>query len=250
MTSRSPLKNSQYVNVEILGEGSFGKVFKVKDTHDSNKVRAIKRIEIEIIKAPNTNNDSDSKITSSDSSSDSSDPEWKTVSNRSYHSTKTVRSNSDEITTTIISNVIEKTTKISSSIRKTVSRNDEIMVNEAKLLAQLKSSYIIEYVDYFRDENFHYIVTEFANDGDLHKRINHYIKKGKRFSEDIVFFWTTQLLKGIEFLHLNGIIHRDIKPENVFLHDNNIKLGDLGLAREVENISIKMCKRYAHLLGP
>jgi len=38
-------------------------------------------------------------------------------------------------------------------------------------------------------------------------------------------------LKGIKFLHSKDIWHRDIKPANIFLHHNELVLGDLGLAR-------------------
>jgi serine/threonine protein kinase len=76
------------------------------------------------------------------------------------------------------------------------SSNDEMMIKEAKLLKKLKSIYIIKYFDYFREGFFHYIVTELANDGDLAKRIARNKEKGKKFSDDIVIFWATQLLKG------------------------------------------------------
>jgi len=38
-------------------------------------------------------------------------------------------------------------------------------------------------------------------------------------------------LNGIDFLHSKDIWHRDIKPANIFLHRNELVLGDLGLAR-------------------
>jgi serine/threonine protein kinase len=38
-------------------------------------------------------------------------------------------------------------------------------------------------------------------------------------------------LNGIDFLHSKDIWHRDIKPANIFLHRNELELGDLGLAR-------------------
>lgn len=78
------------------------------------------------------------------------------------------------------------------------SSNDEMMVREARLLKKFKSNYIIEYIDYFREGFYHYIVTELANDGDLAKRITRYKEKDKKFSEDIVLFWTNQLLKGTQ----------------------------------------------------
>ncbi|CAN0465423.1 unnamed protein product, partial [Discosporangium mesarthrocarpum] len=44
----------------------------------------------------------------------------------------------------------------------------------------------------------------------------------------------TDVLCGLEFLHLNRICHRDIKPENVLIgEDGRGKLGDFGVAREL-----------------
>ena len=45
-----------------------------------------------------------------------------------------------------------------------------------------------------------------------------------------------QLAKGLEHLHVHGVLHRDLKPENVFLINTvsssspNVKIGDLGIA--------------------
>ncbi|GME67242.1 unnamed protein product [[Candida] boidinii] len=44
------------------------------------------------------------------------------------------------------------------------------------------------------------------------------------------------IIKGLEFLHLNGIIHRDIKPANLLLdHRGNVKLSDFGTAYRISN---------------
>lgn len=39
-----------------------------------------------------------------------------------------------------------------------------------------------------------------------------------------------QILYGIEYAHLNGVIHRDIKPGNILVAEKTIKITDFGLA--------------------
>ena len=44
--------------------------------------------------------------------------------------------------------------------------------------------------------------------------------------------FTMQLLKGLEFCHVNRVMHRDLKPQNILIDSNgNLKIADFGLAR-------------------
>jgi serine/threonine protein kinase len=50
--------------------------------------------------------------------------------------------------------------------------------------------------------------------------------------------WAIEILEGLKFLHDKGIIHFDIKPDNIFLEElDRVKVGDLGLARDIEQIT-------------
>jgi NIMA (never in mitosis gene a)-related kinase len=42
-------------------------------------------------------------------------------------------------------------------------------------------------------------------------------------------------LLGIEYLHKNKILHRDIKSSNLFISNDNLKIGDLGIAKLLTN---------------
>jgi serine/threonine protein kinase len=51
------------------------------------------------------------------------------------------------------------------------------------------------------------------------------------FPEDMLQKLFVELVKGVSWLHLNGIAHRDLKLENVLLdHNQTVKIIDLGLA--------------------
>ena len=57
-------------------------------------------------------------------------------------------------------------------------------------------------------------------------------------SDDEKLRLISQILEGMEYIHNNKYIHRDLKPGNIFLDkENNVKIGDFGLAKNDDNKS-------------
>ncbi|EKX48387.1 hypothetical protein GUITHDRAFT_60560, partial [Guillardia theta CCMP2712] len=62
----------------------------------------------------------------------------------------------------------------------------------------------------------------------------HVIIKKQHFQ--MILKCTTDILKGVEYLHSIRVVHRDLKPANILVFkDLTVKIGDFGLAREFVN---------------
>ena len=110
----------------------------------------------------------------------------------------------------------------------------ESALNEIRILASLSHPNIIGYKEAFFDEKSKTlnIVMEFADDGDIDKKIKDNLKKRNLFSEETIWSWIIQILEGLKYLHENNIMHRDIKCANIFLMKNGLlKLGDLNVSK-------------------
>uniref|UniRef100_UPI0037E7D349 serine/threonine-protein kinase Nek4 n=1 Tax=Semicossyphus pulcher TaxID=241346 RepID=UPI0037E7D349 len=74
----------------------------------------------------------------------------------------------------------------------------------------------------------------FCEGGDLYHRLKQ--QKGDLLAERQVVEWFVQIAMALQYLHERNILHRDLKTQNIFLTKTNIiKVGDLGIARVLEN---------------
>ena len=115
------------------------------------------------------------------------------------------------------------------NISKLNDKEKENALNEIRILASLSHPNIIGYKEAFFDEPSKTIniVMEYADDGDIDKKIKDNLKKRNFFTEDTIWGWIIQILEGLKYLHDNKIMHRDLKCANIFLmKDGILKLGD------------------------
>ena len=77
-------------------------------------------------------------------------------------------------------------------------------------------------------KNYLNIILEYCNGGSL----SNLLKSFKKLNEQLIRKYLTQILKGVEYLHIHNIVHRDIKCANILLNsEGNIKVSDFGEAK-------------------
>ena len=110
----------------------------------------------------------------------------------------------------------------------------EAVLREINVMSTLRHDHIVAYLGPGVVGDRLIIVTEYVSGGSLHGTLEAFqripIHSLKRYLGDI--------LRGLEYLHSNGIVHRDIKPHNVLLMiDGQCKLTDFGTAAELSKIT-------------
>lgn len=87
--------------------------------------------------------------------------------------------------------------------------------------------YILRMLGAFEDEKCTWLVTEYAEGGDLFAlAANSSIK----LNEDEIRRYVWQLLQAVQYLHAHRIGHRDISLENILLLRGSLRLMDFGMA--------------------
>lgn len=108
---------------------------------------------------------------------------------------------------------------------------------EAMNLCQ-KSDYIVSLVDHFEIGDTTYLVSKYAQGGDLFEYCLRQPDQNKWMSEHRARHIIQQIAKGVRDMHKKSLVHFDLKLLNVFVSSNSlypkIKIGDLGLTSHLE----------------
>ena len=107
--------------------------------------------------------------------------------------------------------------------------------NEANLLKELNSKYIVKYIESFEKNNYLNIIMEYCDQGDLCLLLKSKKKTNQLIAEKWVWKLFLQISIGLAYLHKKNILHRDLKSLNIFLKGEfEVKIGDLGVAKKLE----------------
>ncbi|MCP4694794.1 MAG: protein kinase [Desulfobacterales bacterium] len=99
---------------------------------------------------------------------------------------------------------------------------------EAMAMASLRHVNIMDVIDFFEENNQHFLVAEYINGPSLME----VMKRVRQIPLNVSLSVAIQILKGLEHAHNNGVIHRDIKPGNIMFTRNGVlKITDFGVAQ-------------------
>lgn len=101
---------------------------------------------------------------------------------------------------------------------------------EAATTSALNHPNILTVFEFGKEENLHFITTEFVEGETLRDRLK---REALSFTE--ILSIAEQTASALSAAHVAGIVHRDVKPENIMLRaDNLVKVLDFGLAKITE----------------
>jgi len=107
-------------------------------------------------------------------------------------------------------------------------KSEKSIKNEREFLSKLNHPFIVNMICSFQDYDNLYLVMDLLTGGDLRYHICH----KKQFNEEQSRFFSSCILLGLEYIHMNNIIHRDIKPENLVLDDKGyVRITDFGVSK-------------------
>ncbi len=98
--------------------------------------------------------------------------------------------------------------------------NPELLVRlerEARVVAMLHHSNIVQVYDFDTVQGHPYIVMEYVAGLTLSTYMRNLLNINKRMDLDLVSRLMTPLASALQYAHTRGVIHRDIKPSNIIL---------------------------------
>lgn len=111
-------------------------------------------------------------------------------------------------------------------------------IRECEISKRLNHPNVIRYYQFAKERSIHYCISEYVNGGDARKLLAQFLRSGSRINYRIVCYIISEVAKGLDYIHHQGLVHRDVKPGNILLmKSGEVKLGDFGLSIPIRNFS-------------
>ncbi len=92
----------------------------------------------------------------------------------------------------------------------------------------------MKFENWIQKEDRFYLILEYCNSKDLGTFFRKMKKEHKITEEMHILSYFKQVVNGFSGLRANNIIHRDLKPTNIMVHNNILKISDLGLSKRTK----------------
>lgn len=115
----------------------------------------------------------------------------------------------------------------------------KLLKSEVSIMHDINHPNILHLFEFLKSKENYYLVIQFCNQGDMEQ---HMRNKGiKFFEEKAAVLLLKQIMNGFAELRSRKILHRDFKLANIFLHNDQVIIGDFGFAKSgVEVTSTKL----------
>jgi serine/threonine protein kinase len=135
--------------------------------------------------------------------------------------------------------------------KKTTDDERALAARLVTLSGHIESPYVIRTLDIFHHGPDLFLVTEYADLGDLDSIIRCMAEKRSKFTESDIWRVVFCVAAGLDYLHTkHRVIHRDIKPANIFVSQFDVKIGDLGLVCSMDDPSDTSSVGTPYYLSP
>ncbi|KAH9487012.1 Serine/threonine-protein kinase BCK1/SLK1/SSP31 [Psilocybe cubensis] len=109
----------------------------------------------------------------------------------------------------------------------------EALKDERETLQDLDHDNIVQYLGFEENLETLNIFLQYVSGG----TIGSSLRKCGKFKEEVTKYFTSQILEGLSYLHLKGIIHRDLKSDNILVEETGIcKISDFGISKKLQEI--------------
>ncbi|XWS09778.1 hypothetical protein CRYUN_Cryun39dG0018400 [Craigia yunnanensis] len=104
---------------------------------------------------------------------------------------------------------------------------------ESYFLSKLSCPHIVKYIGYdvtneTNNKPIYNLCMEYVSGGTLFEEIQ---RVGGRLDEEKVRLYSQQILQGLNYLHVNGVVHCDLKSQNILIGKEGAKIADFGCAK-------------------